>query len=161
MEDNRVYVPVKLEPGNNTHKVDINYGIKTNRAFSLFRFLLKPQKQIFETEMIKEIEKFIKQPCLAQAVDLRDVFAISKFPGNSSLVSGSSMPSQAASSVACSTPFKAIEKKSGPAFFYTSQENILNYAEKIRLRQSLIWNIQYTKKILQDRLGKDTIPQRL
>ena len=54
---------------------------------------------------------------------------------------------QAASYVACSTSFKAIEKKSGPAFFYTSQENILNYAEKIRLRQSLIWNIQFLNDV--------------
>ena len=78
MKDNRINVPEKSEACNNTHHIDKNDSHKWNFAFSLFRFGIKPHKQIFETEMVKKTEELIKEPRFAKTVYFRDIITISK-----------------------------------------------------------------------------------
>ena len=92
MKDNGVNVPKKLESGNNTHQVYENYSHKRDFAFPLFRFGIKPHKQIFKAELVEKTKELIKKPCFAKAINFRDVFAVSKIFSYTGLISIGGVP---------------------------------------------------------------------
>lgn len=92
MKDDGVNVQKKLESGNNTHQVYENYSHKRDFAFPLFRFVIKPHKQIFKAELVEKTKELIKKPCFAKAINFRDVFAVSKIFGYTGLISIGGVP---------------------------------------------------------------------
>lgn len=92
MKDDRVNMPKKLKPGNNTHQIYENDGHKRDLAFSLFRSRIKAHKQIFKTELIEKAKELIKKPCFAKAIDFGDIVTVSKIFGYACLISISGVP---------------------------------------------------------------------
>ena len=88
-------MPKKGNTGHYAHQVDENNSGEFYIAFTLGNIGIKFIEQVHEAKLIEEIEELIKESGFTKAIDLRDIFTLSKVFGNACLVSVSGAPAQA------------------------------------------------------------------
>jgi hypothetical protein len=85
-------MPKEAQPGNHTHQIDENDGGEIDVAGTLPIAGDQSHEKRLKSEVVKEIEELVKETRFAQSVDFGDVFSLSQFCGDPSLVPGSGAP---------------------------------------------------------------------
>jgi ABC-type microcin C transport system permease subunit YejB len=87
-------MPKKGNTGHYAHQVDEHNSREFYVAFTLGNIGIEFIEELHEPAFIDEVEELIKEPGFTKAIDLRDIFTLSKVFGNACLVSVSGAPAQ-------------------------------------------------------------------
>src|SRR3990172_3297152 len=88
-------MPEKDKPRHNSHQIDQNDGRDTDGCRTRRNLRVKPHEVGHKAKLFEKIEELVKEACLAETVNFRDILAVCQILRNACLVFGGGLKSKA------------------------------------------------------------------